>query len=115
MRTLFLLLSLSLFLPGCSVFNVAGEDCTLSITNGTSATLWFLYVRSSDDAEWGDDVLEDARLEDAETHTVTLSPGDYDVQAEWPSPGSETFTILAAATCVDGDDLGLTLSLTDQD
>ena len=112
MRLFSLLLALSL--SGCSAFTLTGEDCTLAITNGTSATLWFLYVRESGDA-WGDDVLEDGRLDDAATHTLTVPPGDYDVQGEWPSPGSETFTRLDAATCNDGDSLGLTLSLSDQD
>ena len=102
-------------LAGCSSFNIVGDDCALSITNGTSATIWFLYVRDSATESWGTDLLEDARLEDSETYDTTVSPGSYDVQAEWPSPGSETFTRLDAATCTDGEDLGFTLSLSDQD
>jgi hypothetical protein len=113
MRAFLLLLALPLF--GCSVFTVAGEDCTLEITNGTADTIWFLYVRDADTDEWGDDLLDSERLEDSETWSHTVSPGTYDIQAEWPSPGSEKFTILAAETCVDGEALGVTVSLTDQD
>lgn len=113
MRAFLMLLALSL--AGCSTFNIAGDDCSLSITNGTSATLWFLYIQDAGTDDWGLDVLDAERLEDGETYTTTVTVGDYDVRGEWPSPDSETFTRLEAASCVDGEELGVTLSLTDED
>lgn len=113
MRALTFLFALSL--TGCPALLGTFEDCSVDITNGTSGSIWFLHIRDAGGDDWGADVLDDQRLEDGETHTATLAPGSYDVQAEWPSPGSETFTRLDAITCVDGEEQGITLSLSDQD
>ncbi len=109
------LLFLAVSLAGCSAFTIEGDNCPATITNGTAGAIWFLYVRDSGAEDWGDDHLGAERLEDSETFELNVSPGSYDVRGEWPSPGSETFTKLDAFSCVDGEDVGTTFSLTDQD
>lgn len=106
-------LLIAVLLTGCStVFPV--EDCTLTITNGTSDTLWRVFVRTSGTDDWGEDLLGDETLPDGDQLDVVIDGGEeVDVSGDWA--GGESFTLLSATTCADGEDLGVILDLSDQD
>ncbi len=104
----------AVLLSGCSVVFPAGEECTLTITNGTSDTLWRVWVRTTGTDDWGEDLLGSDTLADGEQLDVGVDGGEeVDVGGEWA--GGESFTVESATSCVDGEDLGVIISLSDQD
>ena len=108
------LFCLLVFLAACETFTVAPDPCPLTVTNGTSDSLWYVYVREAGAADWGQDVLDVDTLADGESVVVDVEGGtSSDVRGTWA--GGETFTRYDVAQCDDGEELGLVLSLSDQD
>jgi len=54
---------------------------TFRMTNGSSISAWYIYVRSCGASSWGNDRLGSAVLSPGESATLGLSAGCYDVHA----------------------------------
>jgi hypothetical protein len=66
------LLFLGFFLLA-GIFTLSAQNLpSIKIINNTGYDIYFLYVSSSDDDEWGEDVLGEEVLEDGMTFTYRL-------------------------------------------
>jgi hypothetical protein len=54
---------------------------TFRMTNGSSISAWYIYVRSCGASSWGTDRLGSAVLSPGESATLGLAAGCYDVHA----------------------------------
>ena len=54
---------------------------TFRMTNGSTISAWYIYVRSCGASSWGNDRLGSAVLSPGESATLGLSAGCYDVHA----------------------------------
>lgn len=80
----------TLFLGACSSDDNNGPtnpepepsgDTTFRMTNGSSISAWYIYVRSCGASSWGIDRLGSGVLSPGESATLHLSSGCYDVHA----------------------------------
>jgi hypothetical protein len=78
----------TLFLAACGSDDNNGPanpepsgQTTLRMTNGSSISAWYIYVRSCGASSWGTDRLGSAVLSPGESATLGLSAGCYDVHA----------------------------------
>ena len=58
-----------------------GGATTFRMTNGSSISAWYIYVRSCGASSWGTDRLGSGVLSPGESATLQLSAGCYDVHA----------------------------------
>jgi len=72
--------------PDC----VTSGDATLTVTNNSSYTAYYLYVAPCSASTWGDDQLGSNVLSTGESHQLTdIPPGCYDYRAE--TAGASTY------------------------
>ena len=57
------------------------SQTTFRMTNGSSISAWYIYVRSCGASSWGTDRLGSAVLSPGESATLGLAAGCYDVHA----------------------------------
>ncbi|MEN9785549.1 MAG: hypothetical protein RLZZ299_813 [Pseudomonadota bacterium] len=85
-------------------------DCTVDVTNATTSDVWYVYLRDSSAADWGDDLLGNNLIAPGAHRTFTVTPNpdsSYDLRAE--DFDGRFYEELAFGTCTSGETLPVTL------
>lgn len=80
----------------------SGNSTTFTLTNSTLWNIEYVYISSSDDSSWGDDLLGSQILDTDETLTLRLGDGCGTYDMKLVDEDGDVCTIFGVELCEDG-------------
>jgi hypothetical protein len=78
------------YVTGSGGGSSGGSGATLTVYNYTSSSVCFMRISPTSSSSWGDDWLGADTISSGESYTFYVTPGDYDLRAEYCGGGDST-------------------------